>query len=86
MHSQSSDKAVSLVTKRGNPYLEQPPSVFYTKTELRKIHWHLYSPSSDKLYALNKRADGDIVNTDAKHTLDHLRKTCDTCQRHGGKP
>lgn len=69
MYSPSNSKAVFLVSKRGKLYIECPQSVFYTEKELRKMHRHFYHPSSEKLYAQIKRADGDSVDTDIERTL-----------------
>lgn len=86
LYSPVNGKEVPLVSKRGHIYLEWPPSIFYTEAELRKIHRHFYHPSSEKLYALLKKAGGDEVDSDVKRTLEKVQRTCDTCQRHGSKP
>lgn len=49
IYSPKNDKAVFLVTKREHLYLEWPPSLFYKKTKLRKMHRFIYHSSSEKL-------------------------------------
>lgn len=56
LYSPVNNKEVPLVSKRGHLYLEWPPSIFYTESELRKVHRHFYHPSSEKLYSLREPA------------------------------
>lgn len=78
IYSSKNYKETPLVSKRRHLYLQWPPSVFYTEVEFWKMHRNFYHLSSDKLYALLKRADGNDVNTDAKRTLEKVQRTCDT--------
>lgn len=48
--------------KNGFIYLEWPATILYTETELKRISSHLYHPSTEKLFALIKRAETDDTN------------------------
>lgn len=46
--------------------------IFFTKTELQKLHLHFIHPNVRKLYNLIKIARSDIVNADTKPTLEEI--------------
>lgn len=69
------NQEVSLKTKMGHLYLEWPLSTtFYTEHELKRIHKHFHHPSSEKLYALMKRADEENINPDVKKALENIQR------------
>lgn len=77
---------LKMVRKLGHVYIEWPPSILYTETELRRIHRHFYHPRVDKLFAVMKRADPKLVATDVYKDLEKIQSTCDVCQRESNAP
>lgn len=75
-----------LTRKNGHVYLEWTVGVFYTSTELRKIHRHFYHPHPGKLYSVMKRADRGKVSPDLMSDLERISATCDVCQREADAP
>lgn len=43
---------VDLANKMGHMYDEWPPTIYYTETELQKIHRYFYHPSTDRFVNL----------------------------------
>lgn len=75
-----------LVFKYGHMYLEWPSDILYTENELKRIHRHFYHPSTEKLWAVIRRANNNELEPEVFNTLKRIRNTCDTCQRNGDKP
>lgn len=72
--------------KNWHSYLTRTGSIFYTATELRKLHRHFYHPNPDNLYAFMKRENPHKVSPDVMADLEKLSSTCDVFQREGDAP
>ncbi|CDF33317.1 unnamed protein product [Chondrus crispus] len=70
-----------LTRKLGHLYLEWCTEMLYTSGELRKIHRHFFHPTSDRLYAVMKRADPEHCSPQDLHKLEDVTARCDVCQR-----
>lgn len=81
LQSENDDWVLNLKHKMGHLYVEWPPTVFYTEQELRRIHRHFYHPSTDKLANLIRRGAKDHDKPGLRRDLDHIRETCEICQR-----
>lgn len=66
------------------PTIEQ--AMFYTQSQLKRLHRHLYHPSAGKLYNLLKKIDADDLPADTRETLEQISKLCRTCQQIANKP
>lgn len=79
--SKSDGWSLLLIRKLERVYIEWHPRLFYSESELRKIHRHFFHPHLDRLFAVLKRADAESVSP--KVFLDTLKiqSTCDVCQR-----
>lgn len=86
LHSPRDHWRVQLVQKFGHLYVEWPMEIYYTEQELRRIHRHFYHPSTSKLQALIQKGAPKHNLPDLAKTLDHVRDTCDTCQRLAKEP
>ncbi len=79
--------SVPLVRNQGHIFYRWICSeVFYTATELRKLHVQFFHPSSEKLYNLLNHSDAESVNTETRETLEHIVRTCDVCQSLAPRP
>ena len=67
----------------GHMYAEMhfPTSMFFTQTQLHKIHRHFLHPSAQKLFNLLKRARPEDPTHETLKVLEDLTKRCDPCQR-----
>ena len=70
-----------LTRKLGHLYLKWSTKVPYTSGEIRKIHRHLFRPTSDRLYAVMKRANPEHCSPQDLHKLEEITARCDICQR-----
>ena len=52
----------------------------YTKPELLKLHRHFRHPSTDKLFALIKRARPNQADSNTRRILEDMSRSCETCQ------
>lgn len=80
------DWHAKVVHKMGHLYVEWPPSVYYTETELRRIHRHFFHPSTEKLMGLIRHGAKEYVTPHLRGQLDQVRNSCDTCQRLAPNP
>jgi hypothetical protein len=77
-----------LVTRKmGHGYIEWAvENVLYSRSQLVRLHKHLYHPSTGKLLSLLRRATPDLVNVETKSTLEEISKACLACQTYSGSP
>lgn len=86
MSSTSANWSVPLTMKIGHADLVWQDSIFYTETELRKIHCHLHHPSTDKMFAVIRKEEPTKKGSGTYKVLDKVRSTCDVCQRNADEP
>lgn len=86
MSSTTENWTIPLSRKMGHAYIEWADSILYTELELRRMHKHFYHPSTEKLYAVIKRAEPSTTHTGIYDILDKVRNTCETCQRNSREP
>lgn len=86
MSSIAEDWTVPLIMKNGHAYVVWCSKILYSEAELRKMHRHFYHPSTDKLYAVIKRAEPATTNTGMYDLLENVRDTCDKFQRNAAEP
>jgi hypothetical protein len=61
------------VRKHGHGYIEwSVVNALYSRSELVRLHKHLYHPSTGKLLNLLRRATPDLVTTQTKELLDEI--------------
>jgi hypothetical protein len=78
---------IPLVRNLGHVYLEwKYGNIFFTNTELTKLHRSLYLPSNENLMNLIKRARPDYLDKDTMAILQNISQSCETCQRLGPRP
>lgn len=70
-----------LLVYRWNSY-----QVFYTYSELRKLHRSFGHPSVGALLKILKRARSEDVSPETEYILEEIRKSCKTCSELGRKP
>jgi hypothetical protein len=76
-----------VVRKHGHGYVECSMSnVIYFRSQLLKLHKHLYHPYSGKLLNLLKRATTDLVTSQTKELLEDIAASCQACQIYSGSP
>lgn len=61
-------------------YAEWSPSVYYTQTELRRIHRHFHYPNTGKLLNLIHRRVKQQATAGLRSQLAHVLGTCVICQ------
>lgn len=81
MMSSLDDWRMNLTFKMGHLYAEWPPSVYYTETELRRIHHYFYHPSTEELLGIIQHGAKEHAIPDLRSQLEHILEICDTCQR-----
>lgn len=86
MTSFAENWTLPLTKKYGHAYIEWANEILYTEKELRKKHRHFFHPTTDKMYAVLKRADPTTTNYIIYDVLDEVRKTCDVCQMNAAEP
>lgn len=86
LHSEKDDWSLKLEHKMGHLYVEWPPSIYYTEAELRRIHRHFFHPHTDRLVSLIHRGAKEHAKPGLRKKLEHIRETCDTCQRLAKEP
>lgn len=86
MTSTAGNCTIPLTKRMGHAYIDWQSSILYTEPELRKMHRHFFHPSTDKLYAIIKRAEPTTTNTGMYDILEKVKGTCDTCQRNAAEP
>lgn len=70
------------VRKNDHEYLEWQPkalSVFYTRSQLERLHLHFLHPSATKLYELLRRAKPSDLDTDTLSVLKEISRCCESC-------
>lgn len=72
--------SIKLIHKIAHLYVEWPSSVYYTDTELQRIHMHFYHPCTKKILALIRRGATKQFNTTLQNRPIHIKETSDTCQ------
>ncbi len=82
---------LQLTKKRGHLQYEwdsfkEQKSVFFTKTELKKLHRNFLHPSANKLFELIQRAKPTKATSDLRKRLDDLSTSCNTCETLRNKP
>lgn len=55
--------------------------MYYTETKVRRINRRFYHPSTDKLLTFVRPGNNEHVTHQLREQLQHVKKTCDTCQR-----
>lgn len=73
--------ATPLTRKDGHIYLEWGAEVFYTMSELDRLHRHFNHPHPDRLTALLRRAGDANALSGTRAQLERLFASCDVCQR-----
>lgn len=76
----------NLVSKIWHVYVEWPAKVYYTDTELCRIHRQFHHPPTKKLANLIQRGAPEHVNPALRKNIDHARDKCDTCKRLAKEP
>lgn len=77
---------LQLKQKMGHLYAEWPPAIYYTEQQLRTIHRHFYHPTTERLSNLIHNGAKEHVVPGLRKMLDHIRETCDVCQRMAKPP
>lgn len=77
---------VPLVRKMGHIFFEWEAKTLYTFPELQRIHKHFFHASSERLYALMRRANIDDAVPLTLKQLQDVADACDVCQRLGKEP
>ena len=61
--------------------IAQPHPVYFTTSQLQKLHRQFVHPSADKLYKLLKKARPKETDPNTLEILEDLTRRCDACQR-----
>lgn len=60
--------------------------VFFTSSELRKIHRHFHHPQPGKIYSTIRRADPKEASKNLMADLESITATCEVCQQEADAP
>lgn len=55
--------------------------IFFTRSQLVRLHCDFLHPSVDKLFNLIRKARPEEASTETKRVLEDITKNCDPCQR-----
>ncbi len=70
-----------IVRKYGQLYLKwSSKHISYTRPELLKLHRHCRHPSTDRIYALIKRAMPKQAGSTTRRILEDISRSCETSQ------
>ena len=61
-------------------------TVLYTKSELKKLHYHFFHPTSQKLFDLISRAKLEHATPETRSLLQQISASCKTCQHFTPRP
>lgn len=60
---------------------EVPIDIWFTRSQLIRLHRHFFHPSADKLFNLIKKARPEEATQETRKILENITKRCDPCQR-----
>lgn len=60
--------------------------MYYFEYELKRIHRHFYHPGTDKLVNLIHQEAPEHDEPELRKKLEHIRKSCEPCQRLAKQP
>lgn len=75
-----------LFQKLGQLYIEWPSKIFFTVSELHKLHKHFFHIQPDKIFHLLRRSNHGNVDTSVLEKLHDITRSCDVCQPSAGAP
>ncbi|RWA03359.1 hypothetical protein EKO27_g11746 [Xylaria grammica] len=78
-------KTIPVVRKWGHPFFNTSPyeaGIYFTETELRRLHRRFGHPRTERLYNMLSRAGHDVDHS----TLEEIQKFCHHCQSHDRAP
>lgn len=84
--SKSDGWTLQMIKKLEHAYVELKPSIFFTETDLRRIHIHLYCPQKANFFAVVGPADPKLVSTKVYSDFEKLQTTCGVCKMESDKP
>lgn len=61
-------------------------SIYFTRTQLHRLHQQFYHPSAEKLYNLVKKSRPEDTTPETLTILKEISKECDSCQRISAAP
>ncbi len=74
------DWSIALVRDQGHIWLKWPEEIFYTRSQLLKLHRHYKHPSAGKLFSLLKKVNPDKLPPTTLSVLKDIQKDCDPCE------
>lgn len=60
--------------------------VLYSRSQLKKMHMHFFSPRRRELFNLLQRIDPEQTTPETLKTLESISHACQTCKIHSSEP
>lgn len=78
----------SVIRKNGHAYYcwNDTSYVSFNRSNLDRLHRHMYHPSSNKLLNLLKRVSPEKISSETKSLLEDIVQSCKVCQTFGARP